>query len=91
MARYKCKCGQVLNSQESPVEVKLHVYTDTEWDEIWGDEAITSENFPDTKYDIWRCPKCERIYVFDYTRDKDRLIKYYVLHSLDELKAGDTE
>ena len=43
--------------------------------------TIDSGDLPDPKHFVWRCPACERIYVFD----GNRLVKYYVPHDMDEL------
>lgn len=74
MAGMKCNCGNILSNTRSPNDVQLRVYTDSEYEEILGLESIADIIPP--KFDVWRCPKCERIYVFD---EEDNLIKTYVL------------
>ena len=81
MANYYCKCGDRLTNQLAPNNVQLRVFTDREWDDIINLGMIDSADLPDPKYDVWRCPKCERVYVFE----KNRVIKYYVPHSIEEL------
>ena len=55
MARTTCKCGEVLSNHSIPNDIQLIVYTDKEWDKI-----------PDPQYDVWRCPNCKRIAVYDW-------------------------
>lgn len=66
MARFKCKCGNILSTTQCPNDVQLRVYTDTEWDEMINMGIIDSLNIPRPKKDVWRCNHCNRIYVFDY-------------------------
>jgi hypothetical protein len=84
MANYYCKCGDRLTNQLAPNDIQLRVYTDMEWDKILEQDIIESWKFPRPTYDVWRCPRCERVYVFE----KNHVIKYYVPHSLDELQDG---
>ena len=80
--RYQCKCGERLNNQLAPNDIQLRVYTDKEWDAIIEKDILESWKIPSPTYDVWRCPKCERVYVFDGVK----LVKYYVLHDIEELK-----
>ena len=70
MAKMTCKCGNELSNVESPNEVELKVYTDKEWDEIMEIDTLNTWEIPLPKYDVWRCPKCERIYVFNEKDNK---------------------
>lgn len=65
MARMSCKCGEVLSNTAAPNDIQLRVYTDKKRDDINNMGEIDSINIPHPKYDVWRCPKCERIYVFE--------------------------
>lgn len=65
MARVICKCGNILRNQEVPNDVELRVYTDREWDKILDCDVIETWKVPLPKYDVWKCPKCKRIYVFE--------------------------
>lgn len=78
MARLLCKCGQTLSNSLAPNDVQLKIYSDKEWDKIinMGD-MIDPTDIPDPRYDAWKCPTCERIYIFD----GDRVIKRYVLET----------
>ena len=72
MAGFMCRCGQTLSNQMVPNNVELIVYTDEEWDGIIAlgkiEDTIT---IPLPTHDVWRCPACERIYVFG----KDNKVK----------------
>jgi hypothetical protein len=65
MSGFLCRCGEELSTIEAPNNVQLRIYTDEEWDSIINLGTIESINLPRPKYDVWRCPKCERIYFFD--------------------------
>ena len=78
--RMNCICGEYLSSSEAPNDIQLRVYTDKEWDSILSVDTIEAWKFPLPRYDVWRCPKCERIYVFDDGSDK--AIKVYKLENL---------
>ena len=80
MASFYCKCGDRLNNVMAPNDMEWRVYSDREWDDIINIGTMDSGDLPDPNIDVWRCPKCERVYVFK----DNRLIKYYVLHSIDE-------
>ena len=77
MARVTCKCGEVLSNTLSPNDVQLKVYSDKEWDDIIQHDSIDPLTIPFPKYDVWRCNKCERIYVFDWEYGK--VVKTYAL------------
>ena len=65
MAKVMCRCGNLLSSVQCPNDVQLRVYTDAEWDAIINMGVIDSVDIPFPKYDVWKCPKCGRIYVYD--------------------------
>lgn len=69
MARFMCKCGETLSNSQAPNDIELKVYTDREWDEIINHDLIDPLTIPDPKYDVWRCPKCERLYFFKEGND----------------------
>ena len=75
MARFLCKCGKILSNRTVPNDVMLIVYTDYEWDNIISSNIIDPLDIPDPKHDVWRCPKCERLYFFD----NNKAIKTYKL------------
>lgn len=78
MARFECSCGNVLSNSLCPNDVELHVFTDSEWDNIIAKGKIDDTlNIPSPKYEVWRCPKCLRIYFFD----DNMVILSYVIES----------
>ena len=60
-----------------PNDIQLWVYTDKEWDKIMTPEVIETIDFPYPSYDVWKCPKCERIHVFE--EGSNIAIKVYAL------------
>ena len=77
MAKVTCKCGELLSNSMAPNDVELTVYTDFEWDEILAVDTVNTWEIPMPKYSVWRCPKCEQIYVFE--KGNDKAIKEYAL------------
>ena len=78
MARTTCKCGELLSNSMAPNDIELRVYTDREWDKILEVDTINTWEIPSPTYNIWRCPKCERVMVYDWGYDKPP-VKTYVL------------
>ena len=77
MARMNCICGAILSNSIVPNDTELIVYTSTEWDEILQRDIVETWKIPLPKYEVWKCPKCERIYVFK--NGDNKAIKVYVL------------
>ena len=65
MAKMICRCGNLLSTSDVPNDVQLMVYTDMEWDNILRVDTIHTWQIPLPAYDVWQCPKCKRIYVFE--------------------------
>ena len=80
MAGMKCICGEVLSNTLAPNDIQLRVYTDKEWDDIVAKDVIEGWQMPLPTYDVWRCPKCKRIYVFE--RGNNRAIMRYALEEI---------
>lgn len=80
MASFYCKCGQRMSSVQVPNDTEWRVYSDKEWDEIINIGMMDSVDIPFPNLEVWRCTKCERVYVFK----DNKLIKYYVLHDISE-------
>lgn len=72
--RFQCKCGEVLSNSLSPNEVELRVFTDKEWDSIINNDKIEPTEISLPKLDVWKCPTCKRIYVFDENELKYRYV-----------------
>jgi predicted RNA-binding Zn-ribbon protein involved in translation (DUF1610 family) len=53
-----------MSNSAVPNDFQLIVYSDTEWDKITSDTTLVTE-IPDSKYDVWKCPKCKRIFVYN--------------------------
>ena len=81
MARMTCTCGAELNNHEAPNDIELVVYTDKEWSEICDCDSIQPWMVPLPKYEVWRCPICKRIYV--YEDGKELPIMVYRLETLN--------
>ena len=79
MARMTCKCGKSLDNHEAPTDIELIVYTDKEWDAICNCDSIQPWMIPSPRYEVWRCPVCKRIYVYD--RGEDIPIMIYTLEN----------
>jgi hypothetical protein len=63
-----------------PNDIELRVYTNQEWNEILEkNDTIEGWKFPLPTYEVWKCPKCERLYVFEDGNDK--AIKVYNLET----------
>lgn len=77
MARMNCKCGRVLSNSLAPNDIQLRVYTDKEWDSIMDNDIIETLKIPLPKRDVWKCPTCERIYIFG--EESEKAVKTYVL------------
>lgn len=79
MARFICTCGQLLSNSLAPNDVQLRVYTDKEWDNILQKECINTWEIPLPVYDVWKCTKCKRLYVFE--EGSDTPVYVYVLEN----------
>ena len=79
MAKMNCKCGNILSTSQVPNDVQLWVYTDKEWDSIIDCDILIPWKIPLPKYEVWICPKCKRVYVFE--EGNDTPIMRYVLEN----------
>jgi hypothetical protein len=64
MAKLLCKCGNTLSDSYVPSEVRYHVYSDEEFHKILENDVIETLSIPEPKYDVWKCPNCQRVYIF---------------------------
>lgn len=76
MARFLCKCGETLSNSLSPNEIQYKVFSDQEWDDIINMGEVDSIDLPDSKFDVWKCPKCGRLHIFD---ENNNLQHTYIL------------
>ena len=74
MARMTCRCGADLSNQEAPNDIELVVYTDKEWAKICACDSIQPWMIPSPQYEVWRCPVCKRIYVYQAGGDTPAMI-----------------
>jgi hypothetical protein len=82
MARITCKCGRVLSNVEAPNEVEYTVYNNFEWFSIISKDKIDPMlDIPHPQLDVWKCPICERIYIFKYGEDSPIKV-YNIEHDL---------
>lgn len=77
MAKFGCKCGFLLSNTESPNKIEYKVYSDCEWDMIINQETIDPINIPQPIFDVWKCPKCERVYIFK----NDEVYRVYMVET----------
>ena len=84
MARLKCKCGEIMWNGNVPNDIELWVYTDKKLECILEKDDISSFELPDLfEYNVWRCPKCKRLYVFDEQEDTNHAKYVYKLEKED--------
>lgn len=76
MARVSCRCGNVMSTTQCPNDIQLHVYTDREWDNILDSGITDLLDIPSPKYDVWKCPRCSRVYV--YNKGYGEPVKVYI-------------
>lgn len=69
MTRMTCTCGTELCNCEAPNDIQLRVYTDKEWDAICDCDSIRPWMISAPKYDVWRCPVCKNVYVFEDNKE----------------------
>ncbi|MCL1790800.1 MAG: hypothetical protein FWG40_05495 [Peptococcaceae bacterium] len=77
MSKIRCRCNNVLSNIDAPNDIELIVYSDRQWENEINIGIINSIEIPSPKYNIWRCPVCDRIYVFE--KGNDVAIKVYAL------------
>ena len=77
MARLLCKCGEQLSTSEVPNNIQYHVFSEREWGELLEKDSVLTWEIPAPKNDVWLCPNCQRIYVFN----NNAIIRRYTLES----------
>ena len=71
--RFLCRCGNMLTNQLDPNDTEYYVYSDREWSEFEKKGWIYFLDVPYPQYDVWRCEKCDRIYLFK----ENKVVKVY--------------
>lgn len=74
MTKMTCRCGNHLSNVQAPNDINLVVYTDREWDNICACDSIAPWMIPLPKYEVWRCPVCRRIYVFEQGENSAKMV-----------------
>lgn len=78
MAGIRCVCGKTLNNKKSPNNIVLRTYSDEQYGELMDfiDSSVSdSVQMPEPNVEIWRCPDCKRMYVFENGTDKPVIYK----------------
>jgi len=78
MAAITCKCGNRISNSEVPNDVEYHAYSDREWNKILENDFIETFKIPAPVNDVWKCNKCNRLYIFD---QDGRVSKIYKVDS----------
>ena len=65
MASMICRCGERLSNSEDLNEIQLRIYTMSEWDKLLEQDTVNTWEIPWPEHEAWRCPKCERVYLFE--------------------------
>ena len=77
MAKIRCKCDNVLWNGECPNDVQYWVYSDRKKDEIYENDTIDVDNlFELVDYEVWLCPDCKRLYVYEYHDETNTPVKF---------------
>jgi len=65
LAHFFCKCDERMWNGLTPNDIQYWVYSDRKMDKICENDTIDVIALWDIyDYDVWRCPKCKRLYVF---------------------------
>lgn len=89
MAKWLCKCGQIMNDHDCPNKNGYFVFSEFDWDRglELSDEhnRIHWQEFPDPTFDMYKCPNCGRLMVFGesnqvvfYKPELDKQKKRYI-------------
>ncbi|MBR1599068.1 MAG: hypothetical protein IJ661_09185 [Lachnospiraceae bacterium] len=84
MARIQCKCGELLWNGQTPNESLLWVFSDRKMCNIYEQDSIdTLSLYNLIDYDIWKCPKCNRLYVFEHDNPSNTVKKIYKIEEMN--------
>lgn len=75
MSKFQCKCGEILSNSLDPNNIEFWVYSDREWDKIMEQDTYNSWEIPHPKHEVWKCPACQRIYIFE----NNLVIRTYII------------
>ena len=77
MARMGCKCGATLSNGLTPNDIQYWVYSDRKMDKIRENDAIDVLELSIIEdYEVWLCPDCKRLYIFENPHKPDTPAKY---------------
>jgi len=80
MARFGCRCGETLWNGLTPNDIQLYVFTDRQMDKILESNSMeTLDFFELNNYEVWLCPECKRLAVFE--KDSNSVKYIYKLES----------
>ena len=68
MGKWICPCGQLMHDHDAPDENLYRVFSDVTWNEVETDangNLNFFEDIPVQTYDVYRCPTCGRLMVFE--------------------------
>ena len=69
----------------TPNDINVWCYTDRRLDEIMADDSVSTLKLADLyDYEVWVCPCCKRLYVFENSeRDRNRVKYVYALERVE--------
>lgn len=71
-----CKCGNDMWNGEIPNDIEYTVFSDGRMNEILEKDTVDTIYLAQMNdYNVWRCPKCGRLYVFE--KSKSEVLRVY--------------
>ena len=70
MAEMECECGENLFITSEDSDITLWAFPDGQLEEILATGQAGQLDLTDAKFEIWRCPKCKRLYIFTYPSEQ---------------------
>lgn len=83
--RLQCKCGFTMWNGETPNDIEFYVFSDKRTCEILeksdNETIVAFDCVSMNDYDVWKCPECERLYVFKNVSGEEgnRVLRVYKL------------
>ncbi len=82
MARVTCRCGRVLWNGRIPNDIEFTVFSDARICEIEDHPPdfcsdplyFLSDLLERADYEVWRCPACKRLYMFENGAEQVRYV-----------------
>ena len=90
MAHVTCRCGYSMWNGHTPNNIEFTVFSDRRFCELaenppalFSDPTEFVLDFDDlmdmADYEVWRCPECGRLYIFDNQNDSNKAKYVYKL------------